>query len=84
MAARPTIASCVEVISGLITHTNINNRLVEKIDGKTIASFHPSNMEICCKFPRLEVDLTKEWVLELTLDYYQILIQGLMDPIKEF
>jgi hypothetical protein len=52
-----TIFPCAEVISWFINEVDIDNRLIRDTNMKAIASFQTLALDVCYKFPPLEVDL---------------------------
>ena len=61
--ARPTMHQCDESIPWLISHANINNKLIRDVIGNIIYSFQPYCLDIYYKFP----NLTKEWSYNLPI-----------------
>lgn len=64
VAARPALMPCAEILSWLISHANVENRLIKDENGKAIASFQPSSLELYYKFPKPETSLTDGRVLQ--------------------
>jgi len=73
VTAKTTMFPYATVISWLINRANIESRLIKDASRKSIASFQPSSLEICYKFLQHIVDLTKEWILQFSLNYCELL-----------
>jgi len=69
---RPMMLQCDEFIPWLISHANINNKLIRDVIGNIISSFQPYHLDIYYKFP----NLTKEWYYNLPLTITIPLIIG--------
>ena len=70
--ARPMMLQCDEFIPWLISHANINNKLIQYVIGNIISSFQTYHLDIYYKFP----NLTKEWSYNLPLTIKIPLIIG--------
>ena len=54
-----------EVFSWLVTHVDVDIRMIKTENGKSIAfSFHPSSLDIYYKFPKTKVNMSEKWVAE--------------------
>jgi hypothetical protein len=72
-AAKPIVMPRTEIISWLINHADVENRLIRNEKGKVITSFQPSSLDVCYKFLRPEVDFTNEMVMQFEFNYHQLL-----------
>lgn len=73
VAAHPAVFPFAETISWIISRTDIDNRLIRDTNGKAIASFQTSALDIYENFPTTEVDLTDEWMLRFPLDCREVM-----------
>jgi hypothetical protein len=69
----PTILPYEESISWVFSRSNVDNMLIKDTHGKSIMSFQNIVLHIYYKIPVVEIDLTKERMLQISLDCRKVM-----------
>jgi len=77
---RTTILPCTKVISWLIKKVDIENILVKYAYEKSITLFQPSALEFYYKFPQQVVKLMEKWILQFSLNCWDIFKSWWVNP----
>jgi len=81
----PCILPRVETIKVMIKQTDLENRWITNTKGQPIASFQPSSMDICYKFPYAKKNMDVEWYESATKEVNKLaLIKNWSVDCKRF